>query len=103
MRRSARLYQCRQKRRFLRDQLLHLVRMGARYEQYRWWLLDGDLEIVSDGRVAGASLPVALADLSREIDRLGDRGRHPTNQPYRLIVYKGPAVVAVRPATLGIC
>jgi hypothetical protein len=37
------------------------------------------------------------------IDRLGDRGQHPTNQPYGLIVYKRPAVVAVRPATLGIC
>ena len=85
------------------DQLLQVLRMGARYEQYRWWLLDGDLEIVSDGRVAGASLPAALADLSRQIDRLGDRGQHPTNQPYRLIVYKGAAVVAVRPASLGIC
>ena len=90
-------------RRYSLDQLLHVLRMGARYEQYRWWLLDGDLEIVSDGKVAGASLPAALADLSREIDRLGDRGQHPTNQPYRLIVYKGAAVVAVRPATLGIC
>ncbi len=90
-------------RRYSRDQLLHVLRMGVRYEQYRWWLLDGDLDIVSDGRVAGASLLTALADLSREIDRLGDRGQHPTNQPYRLIVYKGAAVVAVRPATLGIC
>ena len=62
--------------------------MSARYEHYRWWLLDGDLEIVSDGRVAGASLLAALADLSRQIDRLGNRGQHPTNQPYRLIVYK---------------
>ena len=77
--------------------------MSPRTEQYRWWLLDGDLDIVSDGSVAGASLRAALADLSREIDRLGDRGQHPTNQPYRLIVYRGSAVVAVRPATLGIC
>jgi hypothetical protein len=77
--------------------------MRGQYEQYRWWLLDGDLEIVSDGRVAGTSLPAALADVSRAIDRLGDRGQHPTNHPYRLIVYKGLAVVAVRPATLGIC
>src|SRR3954468_4477961 len=100
---SGRLYRCRQKRRFLRDQLVHLVRMGPRYEQYRWWLLDGDLEIVSDGKVAGATLPAALANLSREIDGLGNRGMHPTNQPYKLIVYKGAAVVAVRPATLGIC
>src|SRR5438105_7780418 len=90
-------------RRYSLDQLLHVLRMGARYEHYRWWLLDGDLEIVSDGRVAGASLLAALADLSRQIDRLGDHGRDPTNQPYRLIVYKGAAVVAVRPATLGIC
>src|SRR5438132_1042530 len=63
-------------RRYFLDQLLHVLRMGARYEHYRWWLLDGDLEIVSDGRVAGASLLAALADLSRQIDRLGD-GRHP--------------------------
>ena len=85
------------------DQLLHLLCMDARHEHYRWWLLDGDLEIVSDGRIAGASLLAALADLNRHINRLGDRGQHPTNQPYRLIVYKGAAVVAVRPATLGIC
>lgn len=77
--------------------------MGARYEQYRWWLLDGDLEIVSDGNVVGATLLAALADVSQQIDRLGDRGQHPMNQPYKLIVYKGTAVVAVRPATLGIC
>src|SRR2546423_14645167 len=73
--------------------------MSARYEHYRWWLLDGDLEIVSDGRVAGASLLAALADLSRQIDRLGGRGQHPTNQPYRLIGHKGAALVAGRPAT----
>src|SRR5207245_11659895 len=90
-------------RRYFLDQLLHVLRMGARYEHYRWWLLDGDLEIVSDGRVAGASLLAALADLSRQIDRLGDGGRTPTNQPYKLIVYKGAAVVARRPARLGIC
>ena len=77
--------------------------MGAGYEQYRWWLLDGDLEVVSDGRIGGASLIAALASLSREIDRLGERGHHPTNHPYKLIVYKGAAVVAVRPASLGIC
>jgi len=77
--------------------------MGPRYEHYRWWLLDGDLEIVSDGRVSGASLPAALANLSRQIDRVGDHRQHAANQPYRLIVYKGAAVVAVRPATLGIC
>jgi hypothetical protein len=77
--------------------------MGPRYEQYRWWLLDGDLEIVSDGKVAGASLPAALADLSWEINHLSNCGKHPTNRPYRLIVYKGAAVVAVRPPTLGIC
>jgi len=77
--------------------------VGARYEQYRWWLLDGDLEVVSGGRIAGATLIAALASLSQEIDRLGERGQHPVNHPYRLIVYKGAAVVAVRPATLGIC
>ena len=77
--------------------------MGALYEQYRWWLLDGDLEVVSDGRIAGASLIAALASLSRQIDRLGERGQHPTNRPYKLIVYKGASVVAVRPANLGIC
>jgi len=47
--------------------------MGARYEQYRWWLLDGDLEIVSDGRVAGASLPAAL--------RQPEPGDRPARQP----------------------
>ena len=52
--------------------------MGARYEQYRWWLLDGDLEVVSGGKIAGATLVAALANLSREIDRLGDRGHQPT-------------------------
>ena len=77
--------------------------MGARYEQYRWWLLDGDLEVVSGGKIAGATLVAALANLSREIDRLGDRGHQPTNHPYKLIVYKGASVVAVRPATLGVC
>jgi hypothetical protein len=77
--------------------------MGPRDEQYRWWLLDGELDIVSDGRVAGASLLAALAHLSRELERRGGRGKHASNQPYSLIVYKGAAVVAVRPATLGIC
>ncbi|MGZ6143664.1 MAG: hypothetical protein ACXWLM_10005 [Myxococcales bacterium] len=77
--------------------------MAVRQEQYRWWLLDGDLEVVSDGRIGGATLVSALASLSREIDRLDDRGIHPHNHPYRLIVYKGVAVVAVRPSTLGIC
>jgi len=89
--------------RYSADWLLHLLRMRARYEQYRWWLLNGDLEIVSDGRIGGVSLLAALANLNGEIDRLCDGGHHPTNHPYRLIVYKGAAVVAVRPATLGIC
>lgn len=77
--------------------------MAVRSEQYRWWLLDGDLDIVSDGSIKGATLVAALAAVSREIDRLGDRGQRPSNQPYSLIVYKGDSVVAVRPATLGIC
>jgi hypothetical protein len=77
--------------------------MGARYEQYRWWLLDGDLEVVSDGKIAGTTLIAALASLSQEIEHLGERGKHPTNHPYKLIVYRGDQVVAVRPATLGIC
>jgi hypothetical protein len=76
---------------------------GTHYEQYRWWLLDGDLQIVSDGNVAGASLPSALADLSAEIDKLGEREKRRTRQPYSLIVYRGAHVVAWRPATLGIC
>ncbi|HUJ29539.1 MAG TPA: hypothetical protein VLW85_26140 [Myxococcales bacterium] len=77
--------------------------MRPRDEQYRWWLLDGDLEIVSDGKVRGSSLPAALADLSREIDRLGEEGKRPTRRPYSLIVYRGRDVVAWRPFTLGIC
>ena len=77
--------------------------MGPHREQYRWWLLDGDLDIVSDGSIGGTTLIAALAAVSREIDRLGDRGKSPSNEPYSLIVYKGDAVVAVRPATLGIC
>jgi hypothetical protein len=48
-------------------------------------------------------LPAVLANVSRAIERLGDDGMKPSNHPYRLIVYKGIAVVAVRPATIGIC
>ena len=77
--------------------------MAVRNEQYRWWLLDGDLDIVSDGSIKGPTRVAALAAVSREIDRLGDSGKHPSNQPYSLIVYKGDSVVAVRPASLGIC
>jgi hypothetical protein len=77
--------------------------MSARDKHYRWWLLNGDLDIVSDGSIAGTTLLAALATLNREIDRLSERGKHPTQPPYSLIVYKGDAVVAVRPATLGIC
>jgi hypothetical protein len=77
--------------------------MSTTEEQYRWWLLDGDLDVVSGGSVGGQSLPVALARLNRQLNRLGERGKHPHNHPYRLIVYKGDAVVAVRPSTLGIC
>ena len=77
--------------------------MSPRHEHYRWWLLDGDLGVVSDGRVGGPSLFAALAKLSREIDRLGDGGKQRTNHPYSLIVYRGDSVVAVRPATIGIC
>jgi len=77
--------------------------MTERNQEYRWWLLDGDLAIVSDGSVGGASLIAALARLNRDIEALGKQGKHPTNEPYSLIVYKGTAVVAVRPATLGIC
>jgi hypothetical protein len=77
--------------------------MKPRNEEYRWWLLDGDLAIISDGSVGGASLIAALSRLNRDIAALGDQGKYPTNQPYSLIVYKGSAVVAVRPATLGIC
>ena len=77
--------------------------MNARYEQYRWWLLDGDLDIVSDGSVAALTLRAALADLTRAIDGLGAKGKRPSNRPYSLIVYRGATVVAWRPATLGIC
>jgi hypothetical protein len=72
-------------------------------DRYRWWLLDGDLDLVSDGHIEGTSLPAVLANVSRELDRLGDRGMTPVNHPYRLIVCRGSAVVAVRPATVGIC
>lgn len=77
--------------------------MGQRYEHYRWWLLDGDLSIVSNGNIGGATLPAALADLNREIDRLGGLGKRPSRRPYSLIVYRGADVVAWRPSTLGIC
>jgi hypothetical protein len=77
--------------------------MDGRSEQYRWWLLDRHLDIVSDGSVTGVTLFAALADLNRRISRLGDVGKRPSNQPYSLIVYRGDAVVAVRPSTLGIC
>jgi hypothetical protein len=72
-------------------------------EQYRWWLLDGDLDVVSDGTVDGTSVPAALVRVSRELEALGERGMTPSNRPYRLIVCKGGAVVAVRPPTVGIC
>ena len=77
--------------------------MNARTDQYRWWLLDGDLDLVSDGHIEGSSLPAVLATVTLELDRLGDRGMKPSNHPYRLIVCRGSAVVAVRPATVGIC
>jgi hypothetical protein len=51
--------------------------VGATYEQYRWWLLDGDLDVVSDGRIGGATLTAALGSLSLEIDRLDERGISP--------------------------
>ncbi len=72
-------------------------------EDYRWWLLDGDLDVVSDGAIAAASLVGALVRVGRDLERLADGGKRPTNRPYRLIVFKGGAVVAVRPATVGIC
>jgi hypothetical protein len=70
---------------------------------YRWWLLDGDLKIVSDGNVSGLTLPAALADLSRVLDHLGARASRPSRRPYSLIVYRGADVVAWRPFSLGIC
>ena len=76
---------------------------GAADHQYRWWLLDGDLEVVSGGRIGGVSVLAALADVSQELQRLSDSGKHPINHPYRLIVYRGASVVAVRPASMGIC
>ena len=91
------------RRRYCRDQLLHVVRMSSQDEQYRWWLLDGDLAVVSDGNVEGATLQAALVTLNGVIDRLRGRGQGPSNRPYSLIVYRGAAVVAWRPATLGIC
>jgi hypothetical protein len=72
-------------------------------EQYRWWLLDGDLDVVSDGTIDGTSVPAVLIRLNRELELLGERGMTPSNHPYRLIVCKGVSVVAVRPPTVGIC
>jgi hypothetical protein len=72
-------------------------------EQYRWWLLDGDLDVVSDGTIDGESIPAVLVRVSRELELLGERGMTPMNHPYRLIVFKGGSVVAVRPPTVGIC
>lgn len=72
-------------------------------ERYRWWLLDADLDVVSDGTIDGTSIPAVLANVSRELERLGESGMRPCNHPYRLIVCKGVAVIAVRPPTVGIC
>ena len=77
--------------------------MLAPAQQYKWWLLDADLDIVSGGSIVGVTLMQALADLSREIDRQGARARRRPSQPCSLIVYRGESVVAVRPSTLGIC
>ena len=71
--------------------------MSVPDEQYRWWLLDRDLELVSDGNVSGATLQDAPRSLNRTIDRLGEHGQRPSNQPYSLIVYRGAAVVACGP------
>ena len=71
--------------------------------QYRWWLVDADLLLVAGGSVKGESLAEALARVSADLDRLPDQGLRPTNHPYRLMVYRDGAVVAVRPPTVGIC
>lgn len=72
-------------------------------EQYRWWLLDGDLDLVEGGTIDGTSIPAVLVRVSRELELLGERGVMPKNHPYRLIVCKGVTVVAVRPPSVGIC
>ena len=77
--------------------------MSARDEQYRWWLLDGNLELVSDGNLSADTLQAALVTLNRSIDRVGDRGLRRFDRPYSLIVYQGAAIVAWRPPTLGVC
>jgi hypothetical protein len=77
--------------------------MSSRDEQYQWWLLNGDLDIVSDGSIAGSTLLAALAALSGQLVKLGYRGERPVGKPYSVIVYKGGSVVAVRPSTVGIC
>ena len=76
--------------------------MTRKREQYHWWLLDRDLSVVFDGSVSGLTLGDALGDLSREIDRLEHNARV-ARKPYSLIVYRGGAVVAVRPSNLGVC
>jgi hypothetical protein len=76
--------------------------MTANRERYRWWLLDRDLCIVLDGSVTALTLHAALGELSREIDAKAHNARV-ARKPYSLIVYRGAAVVAVRPSTLGVC
>jgi hypothetical protein len=51
-----------------------------------------------NGKVAGASL--VAADLGQRIDRLHERGQHPTHHPYKLIVTGARWCGA---AALGIC
>jgi hypothetical protein len=77
--------------------------VSAGTEQYKWWLLDRHLDVVSNGQVGGHSLIGALMRLDRQLANLDDRGKPPSNHPYALIVYRGRAIVAVRPATVGIC
>ena len=83
--------------------LLNVLRMSAQHEHYRWWLLDRDLDIVSDGSVAAGTLRAALANLSEAIDRMSERGERRSKRPFSLIVYRGATVVAWRPSTLGVC
>lgn len=70
---------------------------------FRWFFLDGDLKQVAKGECAPGTLSDAITGIESELNELPRRGINPTNHPYRLMIYQGTRVVAVRPADIGIC